>query len=65
MISGPGYRPNSVPRDDRWGERYFHLTGPGGHQLGFAWSLPRHQAKDTMVSRLASAMFWASSSCAP
>ena len=25
----PGYRPNSVPRDDRWGERYFHLTGPG------------------------------------
>lgn len=24
------------PRDAEWGERYFHLTGPDGHELSFA-----------------------------
>jgi len=33
MISGRGYRPNSAPRDDRWGERYFYLTAPTGFRL--------------------------------
>src|SRR5258708_22691180 len=49
MISGRGIAPT---RCRRCGERYFHLTGRGGHQLGFAWSLPRHQAKDTRTPQV-------------
>jgi catechol 2,3-dioxygenase-like lactoylglutathione lyase family enzyme len=29
-------RPDSSPRDAEWGERYFHLTDPDGHELSFA-----------------------------
>jgi uncharacterized glyoxalase superfamily protein PhnB len=28
-----------VPRDAEWGERFFHLTDPDGHELSFAWPL--------------------------
>ncbi len=28
--------PASTPRDAEWGERYFHLTDPDGHELSFA-----------------------------
>ncbi len=28
--------PSSTPRDAEWGERYFHLTDPDGHELSFA-----------------------------
>jgi catechol 2,3-dioxygenase-like lactoylglutathione lyase family enzyme len=31
-----GLRPESVPRDAPWGERYFHVTDPDGHSLSFA-----------------------------
>lgn len=31
-----GCRPDTVPRDAEWGERYFHLTDPDGHELSFA-----------------------------
>jgi catechol 2,3-dioxygenase-like lactoylglutathione lyase family enzyme len=31
-----GCQPKSVPRDAEWGERYFHLTDPDGHELSFA-----------------------------
>jgi len=31
-----GHQPSSVPRDAEWGERYFHLTDPDGHELSFA-----------------------------
>jgi uncharacterized glyoxalase superfamily protein PhnB len=31
-----GHRPSTVPRDAEWGERYFHLTDPDGHELSFA-----------------------------
>lgn len=31
-----GYRPHFAPRDAEWGERYFHLTDPDGHELSFA-----------------------------
>jgi len=31
-----GYRPDTVPRDAAWGERFFHLTDPDGHELSFA-----------------------------
>lgn len=31
-----GYSPEVAPRDAEWGERYFHLTDPDGHELSFA-----------------------------
>jgi catechol 2,3-dioxygenase-like lactoylglutathione lyase family enzyme len=33
---GQGLRPDFPPRDAAWGERYFHLTDPDGHELSFA-----------------------------
>lgn len=34
-----GVRPTQVPRDAPWGERFFHVTDPDGHELSFAWPL--------------------------
>jgi catechol 2,3-dioxygenase-like lactoylglutathione lyase family enzyme len=34
-----GLRPDAPPRDAEWGERYFHLSDPDGHELSFAWPL--------------------------
>ena len=31
-----GYLPATVPNDAEWGERFFHLTDPDGHELSFA-----------------------------
>lgn len=31
-----GLRPDFAPRDAEWGERYFHLRDPDGHELSFA-----------------------------
>jgi uncharacterized glyoxalase superfamily protein PhnB len=31
-----GIRPDTAPRDAAWGERFFHLTDPDGHELSFA-----------------------------
>ncbi len=31
-----GYRPSTEPSDAPWGERYFHLLDPDGHELSFA-----------------------------
>lgn len=31
-----GLRPEFEPRDAEWGERYFHLRDPDGHELAFA-----------------------------
>jgi catechol 2,3-dioxygenase-like lactoylglutathione lyase family enzyme len=31
-----GYQPTTSPRDAEWGERFFHLTDPDGHELSFA-----------------------------
>jgi catechol 2,3-dioxygenase-like lactoylglutathione lyase family enzyme len=35
-----GYQPDNAPRDAAWGERYFHVTDPDGHELSFARPLP-------------------------
>jgi len=35
-----GLQPEA-PRDGSWGERYFHLTDPDGHELSFAQLLRR------------------------
>ena len=34
-----GVRPDSAPADAVWGERFFHLTDPDGHELSIAWPL--------------------------
>jgi catechol 2,3-dioxygenase-like lactoylglutathione lyase family enzyme len=31
-----GLGPEAPPRDAEWGERYFHLRDPDGHELSFA-----------------------------
>jgi catechol 2,3-dioxygenase-like lactoylglutathione lyase family enzyme len=31
-----GYRPQTVPTDAPWGERYFHVHDPSGHEISFA-----------------------------
>jgi catechol 2,3-dioxygenase-like lactoylglutathione lyase family enzyme len=31
-----GYQPDTLPCDAPWGERFFHITGPDGHELSFA-----------------------------
>ena len=36
-----GLEPEAPPRDAEWGERYFHLCDPDGHELSFARPLDR------------------------
>lgn len=36
-----GLEPDTSPRDAEWGERYFHITDPDGHELSFAKPLHR------------------------
>ena len=31
-----GMEPSTRPRDAEWGERFFHLNDPDGHELSFA-----------------------------
>lgn len=33
--------PQAPPRDAPWGERFFHVTDPDGHEISFAWPLDR------------------------
>jgi catechol 2,3-dioxygenase-like lactoylglutathione lyase family enzyme len=35
-----GLSPDTSPADAPWGERFFHLTDPDGHELSFARPLP-------------------------
>ena len=39
-VIAAGYQPDTTPRDATWGERYFHVTDPDGHELSFARPLP-------------------------
>jgi catechol 2,3-dioxygenase-like lactoylglutathione lyase family enzyme len=36
-----GIQPQMPPRDAQWGERFFHVTDPDGHEISFAWPLTR------------------------
>jgi catechol 2,3-dioxygenase-like lactoylglutathione lyase family enzyme len=31
-----GFHPDTAPADASWGERYFHIHDPSGHELSFA-----------------------------
>lgn len=36
-----GLRPEAAPADASWGERFFHLIDPSGHEVSFAQPLER------------------------
>ncbi len=38
-VVGAGLEPQTEPVDAPWGERYFHLRDPDGHELSFACRL--------------------------
>jgi catechol 2,3-dioxygenase-like lactoylglutathione lyase family enzyme len=38
-VIAAGLKPETAPRDAEWGERFFHLVDPDGHELSFAWPL--------------------------
>ena len=38
-VIAAGLKPESAPRDAEWGERFFHILDPDGHELSFAWPL--------------------------
>jgi uncharacterized glyoxalase superfamily protein PhnB len=40
-----GLEPSFAPRDATWGERYFHLIDPDGHELSFARPLDGRPAR--------------------
>ena len=40
-VTGAGLSPQFPPRNAEWGERYFHLSDPDGHELSFARPLGR------------------------
>ena len=39
-----GYEPDFEPEDAEWGERYFHIKDPDGHELSFAKLLTKPTA---------------------
>ncbi len=41
-----GLQPDSAPCDAPWGERFFHLTDPDGHELSFAMPLGRQSTDE-------------------
>jgi len=38
-VTTKDYCPDSAPKDAPWGERFFHLKDPDGHELSFATPL--------------------------
>ena len=45
-----GLHPGFAPRDASWGERYFHIVDPDGHELSFARPLQRYISTTTYCS---------------
>ena len=35
-LIGAGLTPSAAPQDAPWGERYFHINDPDGHEISFA-----------------------------
>ena len=40
-VLAAGYTPTTGPADAPWGERYFHVQDPDGHELSFARPVAR------------------------
>ena len=46
-----GLQPDTTPADAPWGERFFHLTDPDGHELSFARPLPGATTREVRGER--------------
>ena len=46
-----GCQPTTAPRDAEWGERFFHLIDPDGHELQFSHILCRPRCNSTSRGR--------------
>jgi catechol 2,3-dioxygenase-like lactoylglutathione lyase family enzyme len=46
QLIAAGLKPDAAPQDAPWGERYFHITDPDGHELSFAELLGPRGAED-------------------
>ena len=53
-VVAAGYRPGTVPRDAEWGERFFHLTDPDGHDSALPGRCDEAPAPSTCRSKNAS-----------
>jgi len=45
-----GYDPESRPADAPWGERYFHVRDPDGHELSFARPLDQDPGSESRLT---------------
>ena len=45
-----GLQPQFAPCDAEWGERYFHITDPDGHELSFAIPVPGDSPSHAAIS---------------
>lgn len=43
LARSSGYKPEFDPKDAPWGERYFHIRDPSGHELSFAKKIQGHR----------------------
>jgi len=47
LASMMALKPHAPPQDAPWGERYFHITDPEGHELSFARPLTDDERAQT------------------
>jgi hypothetical protein len=60
-----GYKPDTAPRDAEWGERFFHVTDPDGHELSFVWPSHRQHICPTQNASRRPALFLTNGRRAP
>ena len=44
-------------RDAEWGERFFHLTDPDGHELSFAWPMRYARSDGAPYTQIAEELY--------
>jgi catechol 2,3-dioxygenase-like lactoylglutathione lyase family enzyme len=44
QVVAAGFTPETSPADATWGERYFHVRDPDGHELSFARPLSQKES---------------------
>ncbi len=44
VLVSAGRHPHAPPADAAWGERYFHITDPDGHEISFAQNIANRPA---------------------
>ena len=59
-LTAAGITPEMEPSDAEWGERYFHVRDPDGHQVSFARALDGPRKKRSVVDEASMDSFPAS-----